>query len=151
MPTNRAALAPFVLPVLSCLVVLVAIAIAWIVRKALAKAEKKPAKTAPSASESPEASIQPPEPQGEALSVPLTSQATPRRPTRRHTLQDVLAFLEANNLTNAQLADPAVFNIASTVSAPPPRPRRPLSRTPVHCMTREQYVTFTAAIATVRR
>ena len=40
-----------------------------------------------------------------SLSVALRSQARRRRPTRQHTLRDVRAYLEANNLTNAQLPD----------------------------------------------
>ena len=46
----------------------------------------------------------------EVLTVALPALARRRRPTRRHTVRDVQNFLAANNLTNAQLADPAVFS-----------------------------------------
>ena len=82
MPSNSAPLAPFVLPVLSCLVLLVAIAIAWIVKKALEKNnnKKKPAQTAPGAAENPEASTQPPD--EEKGGIELHAQPRVRPPTR---------------------------------------------------------------------
>ena len=83
---DRFALASFVLPVASCLVVLVAIriAISLIVKKALKVAKKKPAQTAPSGeSESPEASIEPPdEEQGDIALSALLAQPRVRPPTR---------------------------------------------------------------------
>ena len=44
------------------------------------------------------------------LTVALPALARRRRPMRQHTVRDVQNFLAANNLTNAQLADPAVFS-----------------------------------------
>ena len=101
MPSNSAPLAPFVLPVLSCLVLLVAIAIAWIVKKALEKKAKKN-QTMPSVtSESPEASFEPPdEEQGQGDIAPLQPRVRPpprlaRTPVHRMTPEQYATFTSA--------------------------------------------------------
>ena len=100
MADSISALAPFVLPAVSCLVVLVAIATMLIVKKTHEKAKKKPAQTAPSGeSESPEASIEPPdEEQGDI--GPLQPRVRPplrlsRTPVHSMTHEQLATFTSA--------------------------------------------------------
>ena len=108
MPTNSAPLAPFVLPVLSCLVLLVAIAIAWIVKKALEKNNKKtPAQTAPSAAENPEASTQPPDEEKGGIGLHVQPRVRPptrlsRTPTHKMTPEQHATFASAIDMVRSE-------------------------------------------------